>query len=309
VIAKTTEGYSLKISNMTNFPRISVVTPSFNQADFLEQTIDSVLSQNYPNLRYIILDGGSTDKSLDIIRKYESHFYAWRSSPDQGTWLAILEGFRYAEEGWFNWLNSDDFLLPGSLSRLSELAQAYPNKRWISGARLDVDNQGRTMRAICPWLNNPQNIIFSEPFLPQDSTFFRVDLFAEAAQSVPTYLKNIFDTVLHRIAWNIEKPLLTNHVFSAMRWHESQLTSNKKQIAQEYESIKVLFKSHKSSMIKRFLKRISRTRFNTEVTALLKVMISHGAFDTKNIETCIYWPWELQSKLCSLSEAYAKYST
>src|SRR5215203_4153623 len=96
-------------------PKITIVTPSFNQSDYLEETIVSVLSQNYPNLEYILIDGGSTDQSLDIIQKYKSSFTYWVSEKDSGQSEALNKGLRRATSEILTWLNSDDVYMPGVL--------------------------------------------------------------------------------------------------------------------------------------------------------------------------------------------------
>ena len=102
------------------WPRITVVTPSFNQARFVEQTIRSVLLQNYPDLEYIVVDGGSTDGSVEVIRKYEGHLAHWESEPDRGQSHAINKGFARATGEILCWLNSDDYFLPGALRTVAE---------------------------------------------------------------------------------------------------------------------------------------------------------------------------------------------
>jgi glycosyltransferase involved in cell wall biosynthesis len=103
--------------------RISIVTPSFNQGDFLEQTIDSVLSQNYPNLEYIIIDGGSTDKSVEVIKKNQKYLAYWVSEKDRGQSHAINKGFQHATGDVINWLNSDDYYEPRALEIVNEFFQ------------------------------------------------------------------------------------------------------------------------------------------------------------------------------------------
>jgi glycosyltransferase involved in cell wall biosynthesis len=105
---------------VTNLPRITIITPSFNQGAFLEETVLSVLDQGYPNLEYMILDGGSADESVEIIEKYQRHLASWRSHPDDGQAAALREGFDIASGEIMNWINSDDVLAPGALHTVAE---------------------------------------------------------------------------------------------------------------------------------------------------------------------------------------------
>lgn len=114
-------------------PKITIVTPSYNQASYIEQTIDSVLSQNYPNLEYIIIDGGSNDDTLSIIKKYEKYLTYWVSEKDLGQADAINKGLCRATGNIFNWINSDDFLTQGSLMTIADYFQMNPEKNVLCG--------------------------------------------------------------------------------------------------------------------------------------------------------------------------------
>lgn len=135
---------------MTILPTITIVTPSYNQAAYLEATLRSVLEQEYPALRHIVMDGGSTDGSVDIIRRYADRLTYWVSERDAGQSDAIRKGFDIASPSPINdtdeimtWLNSDDVLLPGALQTIGEIFARYPQIHWLTGLPANVDVEGR----------------------------------------------------------------------------------------------------------------------------------------------------------------------
>ncbi|MBD2039813.1 glycosyltransferase family 2 protein [Microcoleus sp. FACHB-672] len=140
------------------WPRVSIVTPSYNQGQFIEETIRSVLLQGYPNIEYIIIDGGSTDNSLEIIRKYEQWISYWVSEPDSGQSHAINKGFNKATGEIFGWLNSDDYYHPGGLATLVQLRQKQPDcVAWV-GANQEIDITGKPLRSLTPRVGNKAQI-------------------------------------------------------------------------------------------------------------------------------------------------------
>lgn len=132
----------LSVATEFELPKISVVTPSYNQGKFIEQTIRSVLLQSYPKLEYIIIDGGSTDETLAIIRKYAPWLTYWVSEPDRGQSHAINKGFAQATGEVLCWLNSDDFYLPGALLTVGRKLAARTGNYALVGHCLKIYANG-----------------------------------------------------------------------------------------------------------------------------------------------------------------------
>ena len=121
------------VSNGSSWPRISIITPSFNQGEYIEETIRSVLLQGYPDLEYIIIDGGSTDASVDIIKKYEKWLTYWVSEPDKGQSHAINKGFAKASGEIYAYINSDDFYCPGAFSTAAPIFAKNGEPHLVAG--------------------------------------------------------------------------------------------------------------------------------------------------------------------------------
>ncbi len=156
-------------------PRITLVTPSYNQAAFLQATLDSVCAQNYPNLEYIVMDGGSTDGSVEILRRYEKHFAYWTSEPDAGQSDALNRGFARATGEIFGWLNSDDMLLPNALQTIGAYCAEHPECDFVTGDGMFVNADGtRQVWAVrgAPYTLRELLYYCDDKYLPQPSVFF-----------------------------------------------------------------------------------------------------------------------------------------
>ena len=167
------------MSNM-NYPKISIVTPSYNQAKYLEQTILSILDQNYPNLEYIIIDGGSTDGSVDIIKKYEYRLAYWVSETDKGLYHALQKGFERTTGEIMGWLNSDDMLHRNALFTIAEIL-SLENVKWIQGIPTFYDEYGRCIMAEpLKFWSKFQFWQGDFQWIQQESTYWHRDLWEKA---------------------------------------------------------------------------------------------------------------------------------
>lgn len=158
---------------MADSPLVSIITPSYNQAKFLEATIDSVLAQDYPRIEYIVVDGGSTDGCLDILEKYSDHIDTWISEPDSGQTDAINKGFDRASGEIFAWLNSDDVYQPGAVSEAVAYLQGHPEVGMVYGQADFIDETGKWIGRFNAAQTDYQKLRKGNVHIPQQSTFFR----------------------------------------------------------------------------------------------------------------------------------------
>ncbi|OQY73613.1 MAG: hypothetical protein B6D44_06725 [Ignavibacteriales bacterium UTCHB2] len=159
------------------YPKISIVTISFNQAAFLEKTILSILGQDYPNIEYIIIDGGSSDESISIIKKHENKIHYWCSEPDDGPASALNKGFAIASGDFFTFLNSDDIFLPNTFIKVIKTFQKHNNIDVIYGNGLQLNELGNITRKLYSSKWNFRRFIFGESNIIQQSVFFKKEIF------------------------------------------------------------------------------------------------------------------------------------
>lgn len=224
---------------MHDWPRITVITPSFNQAAFLERTICSVLDQGYPNLEYIIVDGGSTDGSVEIIRKYANHLAWWVSESDGGQTEAINKGLRRATGEWVGWQNSDDVYFPGVFAQLAEAARRWPRAELVIGDMQLIDEQDSMIRDL-RYVRPTYSALLAEGMvLTNQAAFWRRDLHARIGWLDET-LHFAFD-----YEWFLRVVRASNevqhvpHFWGGLRYHDATKTSSSQSKFAE-ESRKIL---------------------------------------------------------------------
>ncbi|HEX3933762.1 MAG TPA: glycosyltransferase family 2 protein [Puia sp.] len=203
-------------------PKITIVTPNYNQAEFLEQTILSVTEQQYPDLEYIIIDGGSTDGSIEIIKKYEKHLAYWISEPDEGLYHALQKGFDKASGEVLGWINSDDMLHPGSLSVIGEIFSSFEKIRWITGCPSALDEKGRTVAVADGKQWSKYNFyLYDYRWIQQESTFWRRSLWQQAGSQLNLQIKYAADFELWLRFFRYEKLFTVHTIFGGFRFRSS----------------------------------------------------------------------------------------
>jgi glycosyltransferase involved in cell wall biosynthesis len=235
-----------------SLPKISIITPSYNQAAFLRQTIDSVLGQHYPHLEYIIIDGGSTDGSQDIIRTYESRLSAWVSEPDQGQSDALRKGFARATGELIGWLNSDDIYFPGALQAVAQAYQHTPNAAlYVGGMAVGALGDGPIRQVTYhppAWAWDPPH---GQYMVTQQSSFYSRRYYEQIGGINPDIYIRMDGDLFHRLLQANKQPVIINQLLGFIRWHAATKSSSS----------------------------IGKQRYQTEVDAFLQSMgLSRSAF-------------------------------
>lgn len=204
-----------------DLPKITVVTPSFQQGDFIEETLVSVLSQGYPNLEYFVIDGGSTDRTVEVLRRYSSQLTHWVSEPDRGQTHALIKGFDLATGEILCWLNSDDLLEPGTLGFVGEHFQQNHETRFLYGDAVWVDRSNGYIRPKKEHAFNRFIWLYDHNFFPQPSCFWRRELYTEVG-GLDEHFQLAMDGDLFIRFADRTRPIHVKQAFSRMRLYPEQ---------------------------------------------------------------------------------------
>lgn len=253
--------------------KISIIIPSFNQGKYLEKTLLSVINQNYQNVEIILMDGGSTDNSLEIIKRYESHLFYWTSKKDEGQSNAINAGFRLATGRFKTWLNSDDVLLPNSLHNLNSYVQKNSECRWFLGNLLWIDKDDKILRA---GKAKPYNKYFVNKGLFTSggpSSFMRDDLLEEFGLLREDFHFMMDTEMWRRLAYHKEPFIRMENYVWALRLHEEAKMSG-----HNFKNSKLANKSHPSWLQQNKEREImtgsynfNQTRFDITINKITKI--------------------------------------
>ena len=206
------------------WPKITVVTPSFNQGRFLEQTILSVAGQDYPNLEYFVFDGGSTDDSVEVIRQHEAKITAWKSEADGGQAKAINQAFERSSGEIFCWINSDDFLLPGALRRVARwLREAIDRPALIYGKALLFREGSEWGKVQIPSFHDIERLKKID-YIVQPSSFWTKSLW-ERTGPLDDSMHYAFDWDWYLRAGQLGTFTFVDDMFAAYRFHADHKTS------------------------------------------------------------------------------------
>ena len=219
-------------------PRLTVITPSLNQAKYLERTLRSVLDQDYPDLEYVVMDGGSTDGSVDILRRYDDRLAYWVSEPDKGQSWAINRAIERSTGDVISYINSDDYYLPGAFEAALPLFE-NPAVRWVAGACETREEDGALEALVIPTLptGSRPRWLRSSWYVPQASSFWRRDVFDEFGL-LRDDLDFVFDTEFGlRIALGGVRPFIVERPVAVRYLHPEAKSAERSRFDREYRKV------------------------------------------------------------------------
>lgn len=213
---------------MTKIPKISIITPSFNQDKYIEETILSVINQDYANIEYIIIDGASTDKSVEIIKKYEKSIYFWVSEKDSGQSEAINKGFTRATGDIISWLNSDDILLPGALTKVADYFNNHKEVDIITGHLVLINQFSNIYSSYFTIAQKKSYAANGVYYTSQPSTFWRAEVLKKTGLLNEEFHFQMDKEFLIRVLINGFKFGHINKMLAGFRMHQTSKSSEVK---------------------------------------------------------------------------------
>ena len=211
---------------MRTYPKISIVTPSFNQGRFLEHTMRSVLSQDYSNLEYIVIDGGSTDGSVEIIKRYADRLSFWTSESDHGHGDALNKGFARSSGEIMAWINSDDMYLPWTFQVVAEIFASFPQVMWISGTAAFWSSTGFLMESNRAPMGRMDYLLGNYAWIQQESVFWRRGLWERAGSHITTKYRYMVDGELWSRFFQHSELVTTQCILGGYRVHDTNRAIN-----------------------------------------------------------------------------------
>jgi glycosyltransferase involved in cell wall biosynthesis len=205
-------------------PLVSIITPSFNQARYIEATIRSVLGQDYPRIEYIVVDGGSTDGTVDIVKRYEDKLAWWVSEKDKGQTDAINKGFARANGDILAWLNSDDTYEPGAVSAAVKYLQEHPEAGMVYADCNFINENGRIIGRFGSAQTDYRLLRQGYVHIPQQTMFFRAELWRQVGPLDPSFYFAMDYDLWTRIAARVELKYLPGQTWANFRLHSSGKT-------------------------------------------------------------------------------------
>ena len=209
---------------MSDQPLVSIITPSFNQARYIEATIQSVLGQDYPRIEYIVIDGGSSDGTVDLLKKYDHKLAYWVSEKDKGQTDAINKGFARATGDILAWINSDDTYEPGAIAAAVKYLQEHPEAGMVYADCNFINEDGRVIGRFGSAQTDYRLLRQGYVHIPQQTMFFRADLWKQVGPLDPSFYFAMDYDLWTRIAARSPIQYLPGQVWANFRLHTSGKT-------------------------------------------------------------------------------------